>query len=274
MKKLIIAAVIAAAAVIVFAIFFLVIPKLHADECRTRVYEDLKERADEVLPSVIGIVPKTEDAAGNISYGGGGSGIIFKCEGDTYYALTAAHVVRDPAAEYKVFTALTEYETVDEQVFEELGIEVPADGFYETLANAEVSYISTKTDLAIISFRSEDELKIAAFRETDIEKGGRIMCIGCPDGRTFTASFGEITSELKTVTFKDKGTDYTTTDSVLEHNAYINFGNSGGGAFDEDMKLAGLNTGGAFRLFGQFDCGYIIPCGQLRDFIKEWEDDR
>ena len=47
--------------------------------------------------------------------------MIYASNSNTYYAVTAAHVVNNPAAENKVYTLKTEY-TVD-PVMEELGIE-------------------------------------------------------------------------------------------------------------------------------------------------------
>ena len=78
------------------------------------VYEDMKESFDksELLSANIGIFSRTENN-GSVTYGEGGSGVIFKKDGGSYYALTAAHVVSVKDAELLVFTVNTEMKTED-----------------------------------------------------------------------------------------------------------------------------------------------------------------
>ena len=68
------------------------------------VYEDMKAAFDQsgLLSANIGLFSKTEKD-GSISYGECGSGVIFRKDGGTYYALTAAHVVSAENAQLLVF---------------------------------------------------------------------------------------------------------------------------------------------------------------------------
>ena len=59
-----------------------------------------------------GIFSKAEKD-GSVSYGEGGSGIIFDKKDGAYYALTAAHVVSKEKAQLLVFTVNTEMKTDD-----------------------------------------------------------------------------------------------------------------------------------------------------------------
>ncbi len=251
-------------AVLVYAV--LIRPVLHERSCRKRVFEDMRERLDEVTLSVIGILPRTEKEDGSVSYGGGGTGVIYAVKNNTYYAVTAAHVVNNPEAENKVYTLKTEY-SVD-PVMEEIGIEAAAESFYESLADAKIEYISPDADIAVISFESEDELSCAEFEEKMPEKGDRIVCLGHPDSRKLTVTYGTIKTGLKTVEMKDKGTGIKASDNVMEHDAWLNAGSSGGPAFSENMKLYGINTGGSFSLTGNFRKGFMIPSDQLEECIS------
>ena len=251
-------------AVLVYTV--LIQPVLHERACRTRVFTDMQERLDEVALSVIGILPRTEKEDGSVSYGGGGTGVIYASNSNTYYAVTAAHVVNNPAAENKVYTLKTEY-TVD-PVMEELGIEAAAETFYESLADAKIEYISPDSDIAVISFESEDELSCAEFEEKMPAKGDRIVCLGHPDSRKLTVTYGTIKTGLKKVEMKDRGNGTKASDLVMEHDAWLNSGSSGGPAFSENMKLYGINTGGSFTLTGNFRKGFMIPYDQLEECIS------
>ena len=95
------------------------------------------------------------------------------------------------------------------------------------------------------------------------------MCIGHPEGNRYFKSYGTITSDLKTVTTVTKSTGKTTTDKILEHDAYLNFGNSGGVAISENMKIAGINIGGAFTITGHFSKGFMIPYDIVEENISK-----
>lgn len=260
----------AAAVIAVLAAAAVVYPSIREKQCRTRVFEDMQTRVDEVEGSVIGILPKTTEADGTVTYGAGGSGVIFEREGDVYYALTAAHVVGGKEAEYLAYTAKTEYDTIDDPALDGIGMEIVDDSFYDTLSDITVEYVSPTADLAVVSFRSDDELTAARPARTELQKGDRIVCLGHPEGKSLTVSYGSVTSGLKPVTMTDRGTDRKATDTVLSHDAYLNPGSSGGPAFSEDMELVGINVGGAFDLLGRFRSGFLIPREQLDGCIAAW----
>lgn len=251
-------------AVLVYTV--LIQPVLYERSCRTRVFEDMRERLDEVTLSVIGILPRTEKEDGAVTYGGGGTGVIFAVKGNTYYALTAAHVVNNPEAENKVYTLKTEYSA--DPALEEMGIEAVAEGFYESLADVRIEYVSPDSDIAVISFKSQDELVCAEFEERLPEKGDRIVCLGHPDSRKLTVTYGTVKTGLKTVEMKDRGNGIKASDKVMEHDAWLNAGSSGGPAFSENMKLYGINTGGSFSVTGNFRKGFMIPSDQLEECIS------
>ena len=97
--------------------------------------------------SNIGIFSKTEKD-GSISYGECGSGVIFRKDGNIYYALTAAHVVRDETAQLLVFTTNTEMKS--ETPLPGIDYSVLTQETYDAMLYAETEYVSARDDLAVI----------------------------------------------------------------------------------------------------------------------------
>ncbi len=270
-KKLIVVLICIFTAAVILACTLFVFPAIHENECKTRVFEDMKSKIDTVTSSVIGIIPKETGADGSVTYGSGGSGVVFRHEGDVYYALTAAHVVNKSNSDYKVYTVRTKQNMIQDSALENAGIEILDNSFYESLADVKTEHISIHSDIAVISFRSKDELNVIEFSENQLKPNDRIVCIGHPYDKNLTFTYGNITSDIKSVMLTDKITGKTLSNNVIEHNAYIYFGNSGGAAVSEDMKLAGINIGGSLDIFGHFNSGFLISCEQLDNCISEWE---
>ena len=262
-KKLIIALLCALVGAGVLLLTLFVLPVVYESECRDRVFDDLAAKASSVRRSVIGIVPKTDNGGGSYTYGGGGGGVIFKQEDGVYYALTAAHVVSSKKDTYRVITAATDYTTVNDPALKSAGIDVVSDSFYDSLAELKVEKVSPDIDLAVVSFRSDKELACAELA-SDVSEGTRIVCMGYPDGRYITESYGTVTGKQNVVRMKSKGSDQESTETVTEHDAYLSFGSSGGPAFNEDMKLCGINIGGEFDRFEHFKTGYMLSPEQIR----------
>ena len=86
------------------------------------------------------------------------------------------------------------------------------------------------------------------------------MVIGQTEGNRYRVSYGYIKSNLKTVA----------NDKVIEHDAYMKQGNSGGVALNENMRIVGINISGKLTLLGHFRSGYMIPYNIVEETIKEW----
>ena len=127
--------------------------------------------------------------------------------------------------------------------------------YYESLLDGKIEYVSQTEDLAILSFEYNGELTVLNFENEELSINDRIMVIGHPEGNRYQISYGYIKSNLK----------YVRNNKVLEHNAYMRQGNSGGVALTENMKIAGINISGKFTLLGHYRAGYMIP----KDIVKE-----
>ena len=234
------------------------------DDSRNIVYEDMKNAFDEsgLLSANIGIFSRTEKD-GSVTYGEGGSGIIFKKDGGTYYALTAAHVVSVEGAKLLVYTVNTEMknENVPGAMFNVLSREV-----YDAMYPGEIIYVSTRDDLAVIRFSADEDLSVITIADSDPKIGDRIMCVGNPQNEWFALSYGKVTSGMEKI-----GETHGFPSNVMKHSAYIQTGSSGGAALNEQMQLAGTVPGGSFSLDGKtFRYGVLIPASEIRLCLEEW----
>ncbi|MBR1417091.1 MAG: trypsin-like peptidase domain-containing protein [Bacilli bacterium] len=255
--------------IILFAFNTFVLPIIQENNSKSRVYYNMKKDEDIIKKSIIGIMPETE-MDGLKSRGGFGSGVIFDKVDNIYYAITAKHVIDDPNSSYKLFTINTEFNFEIISLENNINIEIPKEEYYESLIEAKIEYISDSTDLAIVSFVSDEDLPVLEIEENDFFKGEKIMCIGHPEGHRYYVSFGIITSDIKNITYT-KSNNNEKAISVVEHNAYLNQGNSGGVAINENMKIIGINVGGAFTITGRFSKGYMIPNKIVKENINNWK---
>ena len=236
-----------------------------SDDNRSVVYEDMKTTFEQsgLLSANIGIFSKTEKD-GSISYGEGGSGVIFKKDGGTYYALTAAHVVSVENAQLLVFTTNTEMKSDD---IPGVDYNVLTPETYDAMYTAEIEYVSTRNDLAIISFQADEDLAVITLAEEDPKKDDRIMCVGNPQNEWFAVSYGKVTSGIEKF-----GESQGFPSNAMKHNAYIQVGSSGGAAFNEQMQLVGTTPGGSFSLDGKtFNFGVLIPVSEIKISLDEWD---
>ena len=234
------------------------------ENSRDAVYDDMKTTFEQsgLLSANIGIFSKTEKE-GSISYGECGSGVIFKKDGGTYCALTAAHVVSTENAQLLVFTANTEMksENIPGMNFNVLASEV-----YDSMYAAEVEHISTRGDMAVIRFSAEENLAVMPIAENDPKKDDRILCVGNPENEWFAVSYGKVTSGIETF-----GELKGLPSNGMKHSAYMHVGSSGGAAINEKMELVGITPGGSYSLDGKtFNYGVLIPVSEIRQCLNDW----
>lgn len=255
--------------IIIMVLHFFIIPIIHENKCKSRIYPNMQQNEDTIKKSIIGIMPE-EEINGLKSRGGFGSGVIFDKKDNIYYAITAKHVVDDNTKSYKLFTINTKFTGEIVDAGNNVTFEIPDDNYYESLIDAKIEYLSDSTDLAIISFISSEDLPLLELEDKEINKDDKIMCIGHPEGNRYYVSYGTITEKIKNITYKETNQKEKTI-SVTEHNAYLNHGNSGGVAINENMKIVGINVGGNFTITGKFSEGFMIPSNIVKENINKWK---
>ena len=212
--------------------------------------------------SIVGVEIK-EDIKG---YSAGASGVIIGKKDNTYYAITAYHVVvnKDYCLAVTVFDkSLKEFREINKTK------KTDVNSYYNHLSKIKILYKCEKSDLAIISFKSEKQLEVASFSSDSICKGEPIVVIGNYEGELFKESYGEIISSYM---YKFKTSDNQHENEVIRHTAYLAPGCSGGGVYNEKMELIGINIGAGTNIFGKFKYGAMIPNEQINDCINLWKE--
>jgi serine protease Do len=182
--------------------------------------------AQKVLPSVVGIkvtYPVRSYWSGNSStVEAAGSGVIISKDG---YILTNNHVISASSSE-------SSYYSIGEAT--EITVKLYND---ETTYPATVVGSDAKTDLAVLKIDKND-LTAAELGDSDsVLVGEWCMAIGNPLGMESSVSAGLVSALNREVTDED-GKKY----HVIQTDAAINSGNSGGALVNSKGQVIGINT--------------------------------
>ena len=203
--------------------------------------------AEKVLPSVVGI-STSEEVTYQSWFGlqkgmqnGVGTGIIVDEKG---YILTNSHVVNDGAAD-----------TLTVQLTD--GREVPGT----------VLWNDKSIDLAIVKVDAIN-LTPADLGDSDSVKIGSLaIAIGNPLGMAFDRSLtqGVISGLNRSITVSD-GQSQITMDGLIQTDASINSGNSGGPLLNNKGEVIGINSAKAQSAEG---LGFAIPINTAKPIVNE-----
>ena len=204
--------------------------------------------ANKVLPSIVGIKVEytvTSNFMQRISSLGSaeGSGIIMTKDG---YILTNNHII----------------DTSNSSVYYEMS---KATKVYVYLYNDDTPYEATiigtdaKTDLAVIKIEKDNLTPIEVGDSSSVKIGEFAMAIGNPLGMQSSVTSGIISAINRTVDSED-GNSFT----LIQTDAAINAGNSGGALVNSEGKIIGINT---LKLSGTGieGMGFAIPINDTLD---------
>ena len=213
--------------------------------------------ASKVLPSIVGI--KVEYEVNSIFYRNSstataeGSGVIISSDG---YILTNNHIVDTSSASSS--NSLDSFYSVE-----------TASKITVYLYNDKTEYPATivgtdsQTDLAVIKIDKTD-LTAAELGDSDTVNVGEFsMAIGNPLGMQSSVTAGMISAVNRDVTDSD-GTKYT----LIQTDAAINSGNSGGALVNSKGQVIGINT---LKLSGTGieGMGFAIPINSTKDIYSQ-----
>lgn len=210
--------------------------------------------ASKVLPSIVGI-NVTFNVKSTLGYGmqyssegaASGSGIIISEDG---YILTNNHIVNSTSN--SSFYEVSEATSVTVYLFND-----------ETPYEATIVGTDKQTDLAVIKIE-KDGLTPAELGDSSIVKVGEFaMAIGNPLGLKSTVTSGIISAVNREVTSND-GTKYV----LLQTDAAINSGNSGGALVNSQGQVIGINTL-KISATGVENMGFAIPINDTVDIYKQ-----
>lgn len=193
----------------------------------TKAYKSVKDSVVSVINqqktqtgsgiySMFGIRPSQNGDSGKLQTASEGSGVIYKKSGGSAYIVTNNHVVSGSNA-LKVILSN--------------GKEV----------SASIVGTDSTTDLAVLKISSANVTSVASFgNSNDIAAGQDVLAIGSPMGSEYanTVTKGIISAKKRTITAKS-GAAAT---SVIQTDAAINSGNSGGPLINMAGQVVGINS--------------------------------
>lgn len=239
------------------------VSKIFTSEGAVNTAIDLEEYSDtaisvanKVLPSVVGIEVTfsisanyhtflTQDSATSTATG---SGVIISKDG---YILTNNHIV-DASSSSSSYYTVSDAKKVVIYLYNE---DEPID--------AEIVGTDSVTDLAILKI-DRDDLTPAKIGDSDsVQVGEFAMAIGNPLDMRSTVTSG-IISGLNREIEDENGTMYT----LIQTDAAINSGNSGGALVNADGELIGINT---LKMSGTGieGMGFAIPINSTLDITEQ-----
>ena len=211
--------------------------------------------ANKILPSIVGIQIEYNVTSMFSIFGGNqsstatatGSGIIISDDG---YILTNNHVVS--SSESEAYYQVSEATKITVTLFND-----------DTQYEATIVGTDEETDLAVIKIDATG-LTRAEFADSDSIKVGEFaMAVGSPLGLQSTITCGVVSAVNREVTDTDRKT-YT----LIQTDAAINAGNSGGALVNSEGKVIGVNT---LKLTGNDveGMGFAIPINSTTDITSQ-----
>lgn len=187
-----------------------------------------------VSPSVVSVISTTSEGQGS------GSGVIMSKDG---YIITNNHVVEGAQS---VSVQLSDSSSLD----------------------ATIVGTDEQTDLAVIKVESSTDLTPAEFGDSDqLQPGEYAYAIGSPGGVQFanTITGGRISAINRDLTVNDRVM------SLIQTDASINNGNSGGALINEYGQVVGITSaklsGNAFGSATVEGMGFAIPINTAKDIV-------
>lgn len=214
---------------------------------------------------VLGLVVVTNYTTGT------GSGVIYKKEpvtiveggqvlqGWEYYMVTNDHVLV-----HEDLQGNRNYPIYLTPIYEKNGLLFEID-------NSVVEYIGSDpvTDLGVIRFRSTQEFEVIPFADSyEIKVGQFVFAVGNPLGFDYygTVTMGVVSGTARY--YMDGEFDAT----LLQHDAAISPGNSGGALLNINGELIGINN---MKIVEDYvsNIGFAIPSNTVHRIVTDLEDD-
>ena len=225
---------------------------------------DVSEVVDNTMPSIVAITSKTVINSGRFGpsfygYGsnkytseGAGSGVIVASDDDEIFILTNYHVVKDTS---------------------ELSVKFIDDESYD----AKIKGISERFDIAVVSVSKKDlkkdtleKIKIATIgNSNELKVGNGIIAIGNALGYGQSVTTGVVSALNREI----NGEDYS--QEMIQIDAAINGGNSGGALLNAKGEVVGINTAKYSSNYLTSSnasiegMGFAIPISNIEEIIKD-----
>ncbi|MCM8760926.1 MAG: trypsin-like peptidase domain-containing protein [Candidatus Omnitrophica bacterium] len=132
---------------------------------------------------------------------------------------------------------------------------------------AEVFAVSPADDIAILKITPPEELHAIKFAQ-DVMIGETVVAIGNPFGLENSVSAGIISGTNRSFSAGQPG-QMMTFNNLIQTDASINLGSSGGALFNLDGELVGINLA---VVQGAQSIGFAIPASRIREILEEYKE--
>lgn len=221
---------------------------------------DVSDVVAQVMPSVVAITNKSIQEVEywfrtmEIENESSGSGFIIARTQDELLIATNAHVVQDATSLSVCFTVDNAGEGTEMET---------------AVAEAVIKGMDTSSDLAVVSVtledipeQAKDQIQVATLGSSeDLEIGEPAVAIGNALGYGQSVTLGIISALNRPVTIDG------TTNDLIQTDAAINFGNSGGVLLDVEGHVIGISSAKAAS-YGVEGMGYAIPIDTAKPVLE------
>ena len=226
------------------------------DTGRVRGSLDVSDVVEAAMPCIVAITSESVQTVESFFYGrvqipseNSGSGIIIGQNDTELFIATNYHVIEDASS---------------------ISVSFSVEAKENTVVEASVKGSDSSRDLAVVSISKDailqqvlSKIRIAVLGDSDaLAVGQKAIAIGNALGYGQSVTAGIVSAVDRELTVDG------TTQTYIQTDAAINFGNSGGALLDDKGQVIGINSakaasGGAERM------GYALPINEAKPILEE-----
>ena len=140
----------------------------------------------------------------------------------------------------------------------------------QTKYRAEVLVRDRQDDLALIKISPRKKLPYLPLGDSDkLQVGQKVLAIGNPFGLELTLTTGIVSSLGRTI--QGAGPNEVTLEGMIQTDAAINSGNSGGPLLDSQGNVVGINTAIYGPNGGNIGIGFAMPINRAKAMLDDYQ---
>ena len=140
----------------------------------------------------------------------------------------------------------------------------------QTKYKAEILVRDPQDDLALIQITPKKKLRFLNLGDSDkLQVGQKVLAIGNPFGLDLTLTTGVVSSLGRTISSGERGDQ--TLEGMIQTDAAINSGNSGGPLLDSSGNVIGINTAIYGPNGGNVGIGFALPINRAKAMLDDYQ---
>lgn len=140
----------------------------------------------------------------------------------------------------------------------------------QTKYRADILVRDQQDDLALIKISPKKKLPFRPLGDSDkLQVGQKVLAIGNPFGLELTLTTGVVSSLGRTI--QGNGPNEQTLEGMIQTDAAINSGNSGGPLLDSQGNVIGINTAIYGPNGGNIGIGFAMPINRAKAMLEDYQ---